>query len=178
MKKTVVFDFDGVIHSYASGWQGIDVLPDQPVPGIREAIAEIRAAGYEVIVVSSRCVEPAGIEAIRKWLDEYGIVVDDVTMHKPPADAYIDDRAIRFDGKPENLLGEIQALVPWHKKQGTTGKLGLREIALDLLEQLRHEAPYRFWEEATSCESFMTSLLELDTFCEEYRKEIFETKEI
>lgn len=113
--KTVVFDFDGVIHSYASGWQGIDILPDPPVPGIKESIAEIRASGYEVIVVSSRCVQLSGIEAIHRWLDDHGIEVDGVAMHKPPADAYIDDRAICFDGKPETLLGKIQALKPWHK---------------------------------------------------------------
>lgn len=113
--KTVVFDFDGVIHSYTSGWKGIDIIPDPPVPGIKEAIAEIRAAGYEVIVVSSRCERLAGIEAIYKWLDDHGIVVDGVLARKPPAVAYIDDRAICFDGKPETLLGKIQAFKPWYK---------------------------------------------------------------
>ena len=42
--KTVVFDFDGVVHGYTSGWQGEDTIPDPPVPGIKEAIEEIRAA--------------------------------------------------------------------------------------------------------------------------------------
>ena len=54
-KKTVVFDFDGVIHSYKSGWQGENIIPDPPVNGIKKAIDEIRSAGYEVIVVSTRC---------------------------------------------------------------------------------------------------------------------------
>ncbi len=30
MKQTVVFDFDGVIHSYTSGWKGATVIPDPP----------------------------------------------------------------------------------------------------------------------------------------------------
>ena len=60
MKRTVVFDFDGVIHSYTSGWKGQSVIPDPPVPGIKEAIAEIRDAGYEVVVVSTRCASVQG----------------------------------------------------------------------------------------------------------------------
>lgn len=28
---TVSFDFDGVIHSYRSGWKGAAVIPDPPV---------------------------------------------------------------------------------------------------------------------------------------------------
>ena len=116
-KKTVVFDFDGVIHSYKSGWQGIDVIPDEPVPGIREAIAEIRAAGYDVVVVSARCNKLAGVEAIYKWLDDNNIEVDRVASCKPPAEAYIDDRAIAFDGNPKTLLHKIQTLVPWYKRE-------------------------------------------------------------
>ena len=37
-KPTVVFDFDGVIHSYKSGWRGPENIPDPVVPGIADAI--------------------------------------------------------------------------------------------------------------------------------------------
>lgn len=122
MKQTVVFDFDGVIHSYTSGWQGAVMIPDPPVPGIKEAIDEIRSAGYEVVVVSTRCAGGTGAAAmaeIWKWLDTHGIKVDKVCAEKPPAIVYIDDRAITFDGKPETLLGKIQAFKPWNKKKKT-----------------------------------------------------------
>lgn len=92
--KTVVFDFDGVIHSYKSGWKGIDIIPDKPVNGIKQAINEIRNAGYEVVVVSTRCADKKGIKAVRKYLSDNGIIVDRVCKEKPPAIVYVDDRAI------------------------------------------------------------------------------------
>lgn len=115
MKATVVFDFDGVIHSYTSGWYGPSVILDPPVPGIKEAIAEIRAAGYEVVVVSTRCAVIDGLYAIKDYLDKYGIEVDNIQMEKPPATVYIDDRAICFDGNTTTLLSKIQNFKPWNK---------------------------------------------------------------
>lgn len=114
MKKTVVFDFDGVIHSYTSGWQGIDVIPDDPVEGISDAIDNIRNAGYEVVVVSTRCKEEKGVEAIKYWLNMWDIDVDAVMAEKPPAIVYIDDRAICFDGNANSLLGKIDSFKPWY----------------------------------------------------------------
>lgn len=115
MKQTVVFDFDGVIHSYISGWQGVGVIPDPPVPGIKEAIDNIRAVGYEVIVVSTRCADWHGLQAVKAYLKKHDIVVDNVMKEKPPAIVYIDDRAICFDGHPETLLDKIVNFTPWNK---------------------------------------------------------------
>lgn len=77
MTPTVVFDFDGVIHSYTSGWKGKTVIPDPPVQGIREAINDIRKL-YRVVVVSTRCDTPDGIMAVKEYLAKHDIVVDDV----------------------------------------------------------------------------------------------------
>lgn len=115
-KPTVILDFDGVIHSYASGWQGADVIPDSPVEGIGKAIANMRKH-YRVVVVSSRCYQPGGIEAIRRWLDKHGIAVDDVTDEKPPAKVIVDDRAITFDGDAGALLARIDAFQPWTRRR-------------------------------------------------------------
>ena len=114
MKRTIVFDFDGVIHSYTSGWQGIDIIPDKPTDGIQDVIDELRNKGYEVIIVSTRCVEEKGIKAIQNYLKENDIVVDDIMAHKPPALVYVDDRAITFDGKTSTLVEKICTFKPWN----------------------------------------------------------------
>ena len=113
--STVVLDFDGVIHSYTSGWQGKTVIPDPPVQGIRDAIDSIRKL-YKVVVVSTRCDTPDGIAAVKEYLAKYDIVVDDVMKEKPPAIVYVDDRAICFDGNPRGLLDKIMVFEPWTVK--------------------------------------------------------------
>lgn len=113
---TVVFDFDGVIHSYKSGWQGATEIPDLPVLGIGPAIASIRRSGYRVVVVSTRCATPEGIAAVEDYLAHYGITVDAVQMEKPPALCYVDDRAIQFDGNSAALLDKIREFKPWTEK--------------------------------------------------------------
>lgn len=118
MSKTVVFDFDGVIHSYTSGWKGETNIPDPPVEGIQKALEEIKKAGYEVVIVSTRCKSMFGRAAIENWLDMYGMthLVDKVCKEKPPAICYVDDRAICFDGNPDLLLEKISSFKPWYQK--------------------------------------------------------------
>lgn len=117
MKKTVVFDFDGVIHSYTSGWQGAATVTDSVVPGIQSAINSLRQEGYEVVVVSTRCATPEGMGAVRRYLRDNHIVVDEVMKEKPPAICYVDDRAICFDGNAETLVEKIKAFKPWNSHE-------------------------------------------------------------
>ena len=112
-KKTVVFDFDGVIHSYKSGWKGPAVILDPPVEGIKETIAQLRELNYKVVVVSTRCTTEKGIQAIKRYLEKYEIVVDDVCKEKPPATVYVDDRAIHFDGNCNGLVEQITNFKNW-----------------------------------------------------------------
>jgi histidinol phosphatase-like enzyme len=115
-QKTVVFDFDGVIHPYTSGWQGISKTPDSPVPEAVETIRRLRRHGYKVIVVSARCTVPAGMGAIKRYLNNWRIDVDGVSAEKPAALAYVDDRAICFDPKM-NLYYAITHFKPWYETQ-------------------------------------------------------------
>ena len=38
-KPILCLDFDGVVHSYKSGWQGVDAIPDPPTEGFFEWLA-------------------------------------------------------------------------------------------------------------------------------------------
>lgn len=115
--KTVAFDFDGVIHSYTSGWQGSSVIPDPPVEGILDAIINLYNSGYEIVVVSTRCSYLDGRTAIRRWLAKYGFTpyVNRILTDKPSAIAYVDDRGINFDGDASLLVERIKRFVPWTK---------------------------------------------------------------
>jgi len=98
-ESAVGLDFDGVVHSYKSGWQGEDIIPDSPVEGVKWAIDQLRrVAKYKVIVWSTRCKTERGKEAIKKWLVEWKIAVDDIVAYKPVCLCYVDDRGITFNG--------------------------------------------------------------------------------
>jgi hypothetical protein len=124
-KKTLVVDFDGVLHSYASGWKGPTAVPDAPVPG---ALDFLRSAieRFDVAVLSSRSREAGGIDAMKTWLVEHGLdpyVLGRLRFPrtKPPAHVYLDDRGWRFEGTFPSL-DAIDAFEPWHKRDPQEGE--------------------------------------------------------
>lgn len=115
-RQIVAFDFDGVINPYSKGYN-FGHLSEDPVKGIKEEIARI-IKEFRVVVFSSRCEKPEGIEKIRTYLEKHGIIVDGIQATKPKAYIIVDDKAICFNGNPEGLLEQIQNFVPWTKKGG------------------------------------------------------------
>lgn len=115
MKKTVCFDFDGVIHSYTSGWCGAANIPDIPMPGIRKEFEKLDEAGYYIAICSSRAQYKEGRDAIWDWLEENGLrdFVDSVTAEKPPALVYVDDRGMKFEGVCPGLADKIMNFKSW-----------------------------------------------------------------
>lgn len=125
-KPILCLDFDGVVHSYTSGWKGADNIPDPPVPG---AIAFMLGAlnRFQVAIFSSRSNQPGGLAAMKAWLKLHadacwwespaGPGLEDVTWptEKPPALVTLDDRALTFDGTWPSL-DSIAAFKPWNKK--------------------------------------------------------------
>ena len=118
-QKTICVDFDGVIADYSKGWQGAATF-GTPLPGAADALAGLRAAGWKVIIHTTR----KGTLALRSYLHEHGIPYDEINRNsdqppgsnegKPIADVYLDDRAVRFQSWPQ-ALAEIGRL---HKSGG------------------------------------------------------------
>lgn len=107
-EATIAIDFDGVIHLYSKGFQGLYNAYDPPTPGTRQTLDELKERGYRLIIVSSRPVE-----TIKEWLVKWEMdhYFDDVSNTKHPAKYYIDDHAIRFprgdDGAWKSVLDFI-----------------------------------------------------------------------
>ena len=118
-KPILCLDFDGVIHSYTSGWDGADVISDPPVPGAFAFISEALSQ-FRVTVFSSRSNQPGGIKAMKTWMVDNGLDPDalrqiEFPTEKPPAMVTIDDRAITFDGTWPNLE-TLKQFKPWNRK--------------------------------------------------------------
>jgi len=121
-KPTLCLDFDGVIHSYTSGWKGADVIPDPPVEGAFETIQEY-CQKFSVNIFSSRSHQTGGIGAMKAWFFKHGWPCYDdgkpidivFPEHKPAAIVTIDDRAITFDGTFPSI-STIFRFRPWNKK--------------------------------------------------------------
>ena len=123
-RKLICLDFDGVLHSYTSGWQGADVISDPPVPGAMDALAAYTDR-FRVAVYSSRSSSFEGVEAMKAWvlrhLEEWDdwlaqSVIDRIEwpLTKPPALVTIDDRAVTFDGRWPTVE-RLAAFQPWNK---------------------------------------------------------------
>jgi len=124
--KTILVDFDGVIHSYTSGWKGARVIPDPPVEGAIEWLSRL-VQKFEVCIYSSRSRQWGGRRAMRAWLFKHSDMlwfegpgfcgIEDVKFptKKPAAHLTIDDRCICFGGMFPSL-STIDEFVPWNKR--------------------------------------------------------------
>lgn len=121
-KPIICLDFDGVLHSYTSGWKGADVVSDPVVPGAIEWMREA-CKHFDLRIYSSRSHQPGGraamMGAIARWNDEtpgdgselkWSCAVD-----KPPAFVTIDDRAITFMGTFPTI-DALKSFKPWNKQ--------------------------------------------------------------
>lgn len=129
-KPTLCLDFDGVIHSYNSGWQGATKADDPPVEGTLEFLARAMEV-FKVAIYSSRSHHEGGIKTMKAYLHKH---FDEFTKHdvgatwrymsqlsfpmfKPAAHLSIDDRALCFTGRWEDFDPLAMAnFQPWNRK--------------------------------------------------------------
>jgi trehalose-6-phosphatase len=96
--KTIMVDLDGVI---CSEEQFFNRPLAQPIPGAREALQKLRAAGHTVVIYTARSW--GEYRVTRSWLETHGFEYDGLHMGKPVADVWIDDRALQFNNWNDTL---------------------------------------------------------------------------
>jgi hypothetical protein len=100
-KPQIVLDFDGVVHSYTSGWQGVDEIPDLPTIGT-QAFLEEALQHFRIAIFSQRSKAAIGRAAMQRWFLHH--MGDNITtqltfpMEKPICLVTIDDRVLPFTG--------------------------------------------------------------------------------
>ena len=120
MKPILCVDFDGVIHSYTSGWQGPLLIADPVTPGFFEWLDEA-AQYFKIVIYSSRSKHLGGPDAMAAWLEEQRSVAAgksplpvEFAHEKPTAFLTLDDRCICFDGHWPDPQVMLQ-FKPWNK---------------------------------------------------------------
>lgn len=132
--STVAIDFDGVIHLYSNGWLDGSIY-DLPIKGALDTINDFQLNGWSVIIISTR-----NPYEIRRWFERllidnpdtspplkfkvlpwwsfwvkfwYKTDIVAITQRKLPANVYIDDRALSFDGNWENTFDKAMVFETW-----------------------------------------------------------------
>lgn len=117
--KTIAIDLDGVILEYVSPWDGPYHF-GKPIPGAVEAMKKLRSAGFRISVYTTRNNSMANHNSghnsleltalVQNELEKNGIPYDYISLFKPLARHYIDDRAIRFYSWDQTLdsVGSIE----------------------------------------------------------------------
>lgn len=102
MKKPILcLDFDGVIHSYTSGWKGAAEIPDPPVPGALKFLVTA-LDHFDVHIFSSRSHQWGGKRAMKRYLREH-----------------LTAFASTYETTPDWLLKHINAFAdPWPNEVG------------------------------------------------------------
>jgi hypothetical protein len=136
-QKYVCIDLDGTIAHY-DDWKGEKHF-GEPVEGAQEALKRIHTAGWKIIIFTTR----ANKKLVSKYLNSHAIPYDAINENpdqppntnngKPYADAYVDDRGIKFNGDWEATTDEVLQFVPWEKRKKPDQEEEYRKEAINFL---------------------------------------------
>jgi len=122
-RPILALDFDGVIHRYSRGWQDGAIYDNMTDGFVEWALQAMKH--FKLVVYSSRSKQPSGTDAMANWfkgqmhpwhctdyvrsadecylrfLDAWNadVLVFHFAHEKPPAFLTIDDRAVQFRGR-------------------------------------------------------------------------------
>jgi hypothetical protein len=128
-RKIIAVDFDGVIHSWVAGtYKGIATeLLNPPVPGALEWLTNlVNDDRFFVTIYSVRSKVLGFEEALRQWFLDNGMETEvinkiSVSVTKPYAFLYIDDRSWKFNGKFPSA-NELLSFKTWYENNPTLNK--------------------------------------------------------
>jgi hypothetical protein len=119
-KPILCLDFDGVCHSYTSGWINAWTIPDPPVAGLFPFLEQALVT-FRVAIYSSRSEFQRGRDAMRDWFLKHAETDEAVTVaeqlefpvSKPSAFVTLDDRAVTFKGNWPSIE-DLHGFKPWN----------------------------------------------------------------
>lgn len=123
-QKVAAIDFDGVI-KMVEEWKGKETTEEQPVDieQMKYELFRLKDNGWKIIVWSAR----SEIRLIHNWLDKHNLLIFDgintnrwapdnlFAARKIPANVYVDDRGITFNGNWEGMADKIMNFKQWDK---------------------------------------------------------------
>lgn len=122
MAKTVAVDFDNTLHPYSRGWIGPEPDDEPAIEGAETFLLTLIKRGYHVVIFTTRAETQDGLHGVIRWMhkhmprafyemrDNHVNKTIEISAEKPKAIAYVDDRAVVFDGDYEQCLADIQNL--------------------------------------------------------------------
>lgn len=141
----VAVDLDGTILSYESGYGESNTF-GEPLPGAREALNELQQLGWRVSIYTARFqdLDEAETQELKDMLADYLVAAevpfDDIWVgRKPQADAFVDDKALRFEGDWATIVEQL-TVEPAEKRAWAlidTQDGGLTEEWSDLVPSVR-----------------------------------------
>lgn len=115
-KNVVCIDFDGTLYPFAPLFSRA-----RPNPGAVAAMKALKAAGFKIIIFTSRMSPTWTFSEHESLTGQYnyiqdillrdGIPFDEITSEKVPAVAYVDDRAVIYHGSDEEEWGDIASYI-------------------------------------------------------------------
>jgi hypothetical protein len=131
--KILALDLDGTLCEY-DGWKGPAHF-GKPFPEVLEQLYKLKREGKEngeewaIMIFTTRRTD----HALKAHLDKHNVPYDFInkhpwqppnSSHKPFADVYLDDRAMRFTGNATGLAARIRAHAqPWFEKTARVGEV-------------------------------------------------------